>query len=180
MKKLILLAIIGLCALSTFAQRDNEKWYLNGFGGRLEVGASSNQLMGLDIDHFFRVKFDAGLMFLTNFDNIYQGAIYGKYVAAFPNLGSRLRWYAGGGILCGGKPQFDKNGDTDGKQIYAGPIALLGIGYSPRKIPVNFGVEWRPCWNVIYTHFQKNNANNERLQTAIIAFTARFITGNRY
>lgn len=181
MKKYVLVVLLWLSALSVFAQRENQKWYLNGIGPRVEFGASSNQLMGLEYDHFFRTRFKMAAMFLSNFDNIYQGSIIGDYVAAFPNIGSRLRWYGGGGLLIGGKPMYDLNGGKTGvKQVYVGLTGALGIGYSVKKIPLNASIEWHPNLNFIYTHFQKNNANNERLQTAIVAVTLRFITGNKY
>ncbi len=180
MRKFVLVVLLWISAVSVFAQRDNQKWYLNGFGARIEFGASSNQLMGFEYDHFFRTKFDLSTLFISNFDNIYQGCIIGKYVASFPNIGSRLRWYGGGGIMAGGKPMYDLDYQRTGtKQVYVALTGALGIGYSFKKAPLNATIEWRPDLNVIYTHFQKNNANNERLQTAIVAATLRFITRNK-
>ncbi|MBO7054957.1 MAG: hypothetical protein J6W37_06195 [Bacteroidales bacterium] len=186
MKRFILLLILGLSITTVFAQRDNQKWYLNGFGGRLELGASSNNLMGIDLSHFFRPKFDVNAFFISNWDfttsGIYLGGVLAKYVSPYPNISSRLRWYAGVGLQGAGQPIYEvdgvtKTGDT---QITFGPTAVLGTGYSFQAIPINICVEWRPSWDVVYTHFNPNAPNSERMQVAVFGFVIRYITGNKY
>lgn len=186
MKRLILFILLGLSITSVFAQRDNQKWYLNGFGGRLEVGASSNNVMGFDLSHFFGTRFDVNAYFVSNWDfttsGIYQGGALAKYVAPYPNISSRLRWYAGVGLQAAGKPIYEYDGvtKTGEAQITFGPTAVLGTGYVFKLIPINLCVEWRPSWDVVYTHFNPNAPNSERMQIAVFAFVIRYVTGNKY
>ena len=183
MKKFILVLLLGLSASLVFGQRDNQKWYLNGIGGRLEVGADSDNLMGLNYGHFFRPKFAMEAMFISNWDftsgTIYEGAVLAKYVTPFPNISSRLRWYAGGGweLMGQGIKEFDGETKSGDVRILSGPTAVLGIGYNIPVIPVNVCVEWRPT---IYLIHKNRSVNDVPEKFAIFAFTLSYITRDKY
>ena len=51
MKRFLFVLLLSMSVSVVFGQRDNQKWYLNGIGGRLEVGADSDNLMGLNYGH---------------------------------------------------------------------------------------------------------------------------------
>lgn len=183
MKKIFIVTLLSLCVSSLFAQRDDEKWYLNGLGFRLEVGADSDNLMGVEYNHFFRQRFDITALYISNWDFssscIYEGAIMAKYVASYPNLSSRLRWYAGGGIECMGQSLRDYDGKTKTGEVRVlfGPTVVIGTGYSLKKIPINATVEWRPS---LYLAHKNRSINDTAEKFAIFAFTISYITSNRY
>ncbi|MCQ2959194.1 MAG: hypothetical protein MJ198_03280 [Bacteroidales bacterium] len=178
MKRFTVLLILWLSCFSVFAQRENQKWYNNGIGLRAEV-VSTPMLEGIDYDHFFHYRFGMNMMFLTEFHSAYEGAILFKYVASYPNLTSRMRWYCGGGIV-GGAEMRSKDLETAEDIYYAGPTACLGTGYSFKKAPINLGIEWRPSWKAYYKNYDKNSPNQDKLNIKTVALTVRFITWNKY
>lgn len=178
MKKFILTLILGLSISTVFAQRENQKWYNNGIGPRVEI-VSSPMLEGIDYEHFFKYRFAMDMMFLTEFHTCYEGALLFKYVASYPNLPSYFRWYCGGGII-GGTEMRSKEIETAKDLYYFGPTACLGTGYSFKKVPINIGIEWRPSLNAYYKNFDKNEPNRDRMNVKTVALTLRFITRNKY
>lgn len=183
MKKILLVGLLSFFVSSVFAQRDNEKWYLNGLGIRLEVGADSDNLSGIEYNHFFRPRFAVSALYISNWDFstscIYEGAIMAKYVAAYPNLSSHLRWYAGGGIEFFGMGIRDYDGKTKtgDVRLLCGPTAVIGTGYTFKKAPINICVEWRPT---IYAIHQHRATNDTAEKFAIFAFSLSYVTGDRY
>jgi len=178
MKKFILVLLVAFSSTCVFAQRENQKWYNNGIGPRVEI-VSSPMLEGIDYEHFFKYRFAMDMMFLTEFNTCYEGGLMFKYVASYPNLASYFRWYCGGGII-GGTELRSKEIEGAKDLVYVGPTACLGTGYNFKKIPINIGMEWRPSWNAYYKNFDKNEPNRDRLNAKSVAFTLRFITRNQY
>lgn len=178
MKKFLCILAISLCTLASFAQRDNQKWYRNGFGARAEFTSAETNLAGLDIETFLKPKFGLNLMALSDFKLIYEGALLGKYVSAFPNVSSNLRWYTGFGVY-GGYESKNKEIETSLEKYYFGPLACLGAGYSFDNLPINIGIEWRPSIKAYYKNFVRQ-PNKERLNAKSIMITIRFITRNQY
>lgn len=178
MKKCVLIIVLCSCINMLYAQRDNQKWYLNGIGLRLEA-VSTPALEGVDYEHFFNPRFAVNAMFLTEFHTVYEGGLLFKYVAPYPNITSRLRWYAGGGFT-GGTEIGNKELQETEDNVYLGPAACLGTGYSFEKIPLNICVEWKPVWNVYDKLYDKTKPNQDRLDVKTVAITLRFITRDKY
>ncbi len=178
MKKLLCILTISLCTLSSFAQRDNQKWYRNGFGFRGEIASAEAYLAGLDYEGFFSPQFGINMMAITDFTVIYEGAILAKYVAPYPNVASNLRWYSGLGIF-GGYMSANKEIETSLEKYYFGPVASIGTGYSFDKVPINICIEWRPSIKAYYKNYVRE-ANRYRLNAKSVVLTIRFITRNQY
>ena len=102
-----------------------------------------------------------------------------KYVAGYPNLSTRLRWYAGGGLEFFGQALRDYDGKTKtgDVRLLFGPTAVIGTGYSFKRCPINATVEWRPS---IYAFHKNRGINDTPEKFAIFAFTVSYITSNRY
>jgi len=178
MKKLLCILAISLCTLSSFAQRDNQKWYNNGFGFRGEIASAEAYLAGIDYEGFFSPSFGINMMAITDFTVIYEGAILGKFVAPYPNVRSNLRWYCGLGVF-GGYMSANKEIETSLEKYYFGPVASIGTGYAFTNIPIHIGIEWRPSLKAYYKNYVLE-ANRYRLNVKSVVITIRFITRNKY
>lgn len=178
MKKIIVCTILCCSFLLTFGQNQNQKWYNHGIGVRAEISSNQHSSLGLDYVHFFYPHFGMDILVQTEFINHMEVAGMVQYNQYFPGLTPRLRWYAGGGLKYHRKIKIGDDGVRmpGNVKIAAGPVAMIGMGYSFKKLPLNISIDWRPTWNIIWINRDKNCATDIMLDLTQVGVTLRFIT----
>ncbi len=164
MKKIVLITLLSIFAVSAFAQRANQKWFNKAIGVRAELapGLYYPDMMGVTFEKFTFTRTSIEGFVTTNFTHAFHlGCMY-KYVASLPNVPSFLRWYFGGGPHFGMKHIFNNNSDPYNITkctVYGGIVGVLGIGYTFDEFPLNLNIDYQPL--LAFSNIKKSYKNTQ-------------------
>ncbi|MDA3779225.1 MAG: hypothetical protein PF487_03180 [Bacteroidales bacterium] len=143
MKTRFLLTIVNIffLSLSLFAQPGNKNL-------SKEIGIRGGVFNGLTFKHFIDKENALEGIVTSRWEGIGFTGLYEKHKTAFET--ENLFWYYGGGAHLGfwngdNSDRFDEN------RYYTliGIDGIIGIEYYIKEVPINIGIDWKPCFNII-------------------------------
>lgn len=151
MKKIIVVATLILSSLFMQAQDYNTG-----------IGFRTGTAHGITVKHFLNNKAALEGILSTRWKGITITGLYEVHAPVWDT--PRLNWYIGGGGHVGifnyshdEKEQRNNNPCVDDYEQHAliGVDGIVGIEYTFKQLPLNFGLDWKPYFNLVdCTHFR--------------------------